>query len=187
MFESWEDLKVPDTQVHLIALLYGFATILCIIFLQHFAWAPIQIRVSEALCIVALFSAVAIPELAAGCFVANLLCMLLFGTIPEGFYDVIFGSIATACGALWAFKFRERGVLFALMGFVIANAFIVGAYLPFIVDNSFYVLGSFDFSDTYFTKLAFGIFAIGISESLSIYVLGIPIFMLLKKLDYHQI
>ena len=57
------------------------------------ASAAIQVRFSEALTILPVFTPAAIPGLFAGCILAN----LLTGSVP---LDVLFGSIATLLGAL---------------------------------------------------------------------------------------
>ena len=57
------------------------------------ASAAIQVRFSEALTILPVFTPAAIPGLFIGCILAN----LLTGSVP---LDVIFGSIATLLGAL---------------------------------------------------------------------------------------
>ena len=61
------------------------------------ASAAIQVRFSEALTILPVFTPAAIPGLFAGCVLAN----LLTGSVP---LDVLFGSAATLLGALgtWA-------------------------------------------------------------------------------------
>lgn len=53
----------------------------------------IQIRISEALCVLPIFTASAVPGVAIGCFIANVLCG---GTL----YDIIFGTIATLIAAV---------------------------------------------------------------------------------------
>ena len=53
----------------------------------------VQFRFSEALCIMPLFTSAAVPGLAIGCVIAN----LLTGGAP---WDVVFGSLATLIGAL---------------------------------------------------------------------------------------
>ena len=53
----------------------------------------VQFRFSEALCIMPLFTFAAVPGLAIGCVIAN----LLTGGAP---WDVVFGSLATLIGAL---------------------------------------------------------------------------------------
>lgn len=56
----------------------------------------IQVRISEALCILPLFTPAAIPGLFIGCAMAN----LLTGCLP---LDILFGALATLIGALGAY------------------------------------------------------------------------------------
>lgn len=60
----------------------------------------IQLRLSEALCVLAAFTPAAIPGLTAGCLLANILTGSLL-------WDVIFGSLATLFGALGTYALRK--------------------------------------------------------------------------------
>lgn len=53
----------------------------------------VQLRFSEALCVLPLFTAAAVPGLTLGCVLAN----LLLASAP---WDIVFGSFATFLGAL---------------------------------------------------------------------------------------
>ena len=57
------------------------------------ASGPIQVRLSEALCVMPYFSFAAVPGLAVGCFLSN----LLMGCAP---WDIAFGTLATLLGAI---------------------------------------------------------------------------------------
>lgn len=61
----------------------------------------VQFRLSEALCVLPLFTPAAVPGLTIGCFAAN----LITGAV---FWDVLFGSLATFAGAALAYRFRTR-------------------------------------------------------------------------------
>ena len=65
------------------------------------ASGTIQVRISEALCILPVFMPAAIPGLWIGCLLANLLtgCILV---------DVICGSIATLLGAVGTYLLRKH-------------------------------------------------------------------------------
>lgn len=63
----------------------------------------VQIRISEALCVLPVFTSSAIPGVAIGCMISN----LIFGaSLP----DIIFGSIATLIGAVIAYLIRKNTV-----------------------------------------------------------------------------
>ncbi len=81
----------------------------------------IQVRISEMLCILPLYTSAAIPGVTVGCLIANLLCG---GTV----YDVIFGTVATLIGVLPASLFKKLPYL-AFWPTVLSNAIIIPAVL----------------------------------------------------------
>lgn len=91
----------------------------------------VQIRFSEALCVLPLFTGAAVPGLALGCVITN----LITGGAP---WDIVFGSLATLVGAavcrLVSNALTKRGrrkpaVLLSPVPNIIANT----AMLPFII------------------------------------------------------
>lgn len=164
-------------QAGIIAAVYAAATLVCMLVLQGLAWGPVQFRISEALCVIAVFSAPAVPGLTLGCAIANLINVAISGTGLLGMLDVVFGSLATLFGALWCRKFRQRHAL-ALFGFVLANALIVPAYLPILLQGlGFYTIPftTISLDDVYPLMYAFGLVATGMGEAVVIYVLGLPL------------
>jgi len=81
------------------------------------ASGPIQIRLSEALCVLPVFFSAAVPGLAIGCLLAN----LLTGAVV---LDIVCGAAATLVGALGTRVLRRRPLL-CLLPPVLANALIV--------------------------------------------------------------
>ncbi|MCP2867106.1 QueT transporter family protein, partial [Salmonella enterica] len=67
------------------------------------ASGAIQVRISEALCVLPFFTPAAIPGLFLGCLLSNLLTGCII-------WDVVFGSLATLLGALgtWLICGRPR-------------------------------------------------------------------------------
>ncbi len=107
------------TQAAMIAALYVVLTFVANAFgLANYA---VQVRFSEALTILPYFTPAAIPGLAVGCLLSNILtgCAL-----P----DIIFGSLATLIGAIITFLLRRNKWL-APVPPIIANAIIV----PFVL------------------------------------------------------
>ena len=100
-----------------IAALY---VVLTLIF-APISFGEMQVRISEALTILPLFTPAAIPGLFVGCVLGN----LLGGAIP---LDVIFGSLATLIGAVGGYLLRKNRWLVPLPT-VVANAVIV----PFVL------------------------------------------------------
>lgn len=106
-----------------IAALYAVLTLI----FAPFSYGLMQVRVSEALCILPLFTPAAVPGLFAGCVLANLLGGM-------GIYDVIFGSLATLLAASCTWLLRKKSRYLAPLPSVLFNALIVGAMLAFLFD-----------------------------------------------------
>ena len=81
------------------------------------ASGAIQIRISEALTILPVFTAAAVPGLTVGCVLAN----LLTGCAA---WDVVFGSLATLIGAVGTRLLKNKPLL-AWIPPVVSNAVIV--------------------------------------------------------------
>ena len=111
----------------LVAALYVVLTWLSAV-LGLSSGAP-QCRLSEALCVLPLFSSAAIPGLGVGCFLAN----VLFSPVPA---DWIFGTLATVLGA-WGCRLigqlmrsRHAGVvLLATLPNTVMNTLVI----PFVL------------------------------------------------------
>ena len=93
----------------MVAAVYAAASLAAILFLGGLAWGPIQFRVSEALCVLALVTLDAIWGLTLGCALANAANIILGGTGALGLLDVVFGSLATLLGAIWCWRMRGAG------------------------------------------------------------------------------
>ncbi len=169
-------------QAGVIAAVYAAATMLVLLVLQELAWGPVQVRISEAVTVLAVFPPAAIPGIALGCVMANIASMVINATGALGLLDVVFGSLASLIGAAWCWKFRANRPV-ALLGPVIANALIVPAYLPLILQGiGWYTIPFTNISldGAYLPMYLFGVVATGIGEALVVYVLGLP---LVKALD----
>ncbi len=107
------------TRAAMIAALYCVLTLL----FQPISYGPVQFRVSEALTLLPVFTADAVPGLFIGCLLANLLGGALW-------YDVVFGALATLLAALCTRRLRSRPALGAAMP-VLFNGLIVGPVVYF--------------------------------------------------------
>ena len=87
------------TQAAMIAAIY---VVLTYVF-APFSFGEVQVRISEALTILPVFTPAAIPGLFIGCLVGN----ILGGAILP---DIIFGSIATLIGAFFTWKLRKKSL-----------------------------------------------------------------------------
>lgn len=94
------------------------------------ASGAIQVRVSEALCILPCFLPVAVPGLFIGCFLSNILAG---GVI----WDVIFGSVATLLGAVGT-RFLKKHRYLASLPPIISNMLIV----PFVLRYAYHLDGA---------------------------------------------
>lgn len=169
-------------QAGLIAALYAALTCVALLLLQGLAWGPVQFRISEAVCVLAVFTPAAIPGLTIGCAIANVVSLVVNGTGALGMLDVVFGSLATFVGAVWCWKLRRRPAL-AIAGFVVANAVIVPAYLPIILQGvGWYTIPftSISLDGAYVPMYLFGLVATGIGEAVVMYVLGLPLMRALR-------
>ena len=171
-----------------IAALYAALTLATILFLGGLAWGPIQFRVSEAACVLALLTPEAIPGLALGCALANLANIVISGLGMLGMLDVVFGTLATAVGAWFTWRMRKRPVV-ALLGPVLANALIVPAYLPLLLQGLGYYTIPFtgiSLDGAYLPMYLFGVVATGVGEAVVMYVLGLPLFRALSATSLSQ-
>ncbi len=100
----------------LIAALY----VVVVYAFKPISFGPGQIRVAEALAVLPLFEAAAIPGLFFGCFIANILGGL-------GPWDVVGGSLITLAAAY--LTHRSPGFWVGIMPPIFLNAFGVSAYL----------------------------------------------------------
>lgn len=170
-------------RIGVIAAVYAAATLVAILFLGGLAWGPIQFRISEAVTVLALFTADAVPGLTLGCIVANAANIVLGGTGTLGLLDVVFGSFATFLGALFTWKMRKRPAV-ALLGPVLANALIVPAYLPVMLSGlGFYTIPftSISLEGSYPLMYLFGLVTTGVGEAVVLYVLGLPLARALSR------
>ncbi|OUO59243.1 QueT transporter [Collinsella sp. An271] len=171
-----------------IAAVYAACTLVTMLFLGNLAWGPIQFRISEALCALALLTPAAVPGLTLGCAIANIANIALSGTGALGLLDVVFGSLATCVGALFTWKMRRHPAI-ALAGPVLANALIVPAYLPILLTGvGFYTIPftSISLDGAWPLMYLFGLVTTGAGEAVIMYVLGYPLYRSLAKTHMMQ-
>ena len=101
--------------------LIASAYIVLTIVFAPLSYAVMQVRISEALVSLAVFTPAAIPGLTVGCFISGILG-------PSGIADAVIGSLATLLGALGTYALRRHRYIAPLMN-VISNAVIIGIML----------------------------------------------------------
>ncbi|MBR5253139.1 MAG: QueT transporter family protein [Clostridia bacterium] len=107
------------TKAGVIAALYIALTAISNMF--GLASGAIQVRISEALCVLPVYTFTAVPGVTIGCLISNI---LFGGTL----YDMIFGTLATLIGALIAYLIRKKPYL-ASIPTIASNAVIIPAVL----------------------------------------------------------
>ncbi len=152
-----------------IAALYVVLTIIAAAL--GIASGAIQVRLSEALTILPVFTAAAVPGLTVGCVVAN----LITGCAA---WDVVFGSMATLLGAIGTRLLKDRPAV-AWIPPVVSNMVIVPIVLMKVygVDNV-EVFGEVFNGDSLWIMLAV---TVGIGEIIACGVLGMLLHQTIKK------
>jgi len=119
----------------------------------------IQFRISEALCILPVFTPAAVPGLFIGCLLSNLLsgCVI---------WDVIFGSIAPVLGAIGTRLLKNYRIL-ACIPPIVSNMVIV----PLVLKYAYHV------GDGYLFLMA----TVGIGEIVCAGILGQLLYQALQK------
>ena len=141
-----------------IAALYVALTFVAAAF--GLASGAIQVRLSEALTILPVFTASAVPGLTVGCVLAN----LLTGCAP---WDVVFGSLATLLGAIGTRLLKNKPYV-AWIPPVVANAVIV----PFVLQKVYGVEDAW-----WYLALT-----VGAGELIACGILGMLLYHSLKKI-----
>lgn len=118
----------------------------------------IQVRFSEMLCVLPIFMPAAIPGLAIGCLLSNIL-------VGAHWLDILVGPIATLIGAMGTYALRRIKWLAPLPA-VLSNAIII----PFVLS---YAYGAEE-------VIPFLMLTVGIGELISVYGLG-GLFMVSAK------
>jgi uncharacterized membrane protein len=156
----------------IIAAMYAVLTVGQNVLIPGSASMAVQFRVAEAMTVLAFFTPAAIPGLTIGCVIANISSV----TAGLGFYDMIFGSIATLLAALSMRALRNVCIkdipFIALLMPAVFNGLIIG----FEID--FFFMGSMHFNFVNFL-IQGGLVALG--ELVVVFVLGIPLTIILKK------
>lgn len=144
------------TQSAMIAAIYVVITYL----FAPFSFGEVQIRISEALTILSLFTPAAVPGLFLGCLIGN----VLGGAILP---DIIFGSIATLLGAVGTHLLRDQKPVLGVLPPIVMNILII----PFVLRYGYGVN----------LPLALMQLSVGLGEIVSCGVLGMALYSVLSK------
>lgn len=146
----------------LIAAAYAVTTLV----IAPLSFGAVQLRFSEALTILPIFTPYAIFGLSLGCLIANIFS-------PFGIIDMVFGTIATLIAAFLSYKVRNikfKGFpILAPIFPIVSNAIIIGAVTAFMAELNF-------------SGFLINAGLIALSEGVSCYLLGVPFFFAFKAL-----
>lgn len=136
--------------------------------LLNLAFGPVQLRISEALTVLPVFTPAAIPGLVLGCFISNIIS-------PMGAVDMIFGTGATLAAAVLTYLLRKicvRGLpVLSFLSPVVLNAVIIGLEIDiFFLPEGAAVWGFVSSAAT-----------VGLGELAACFLLGVPLFYAVKR------
>lgn len=163
------------TRIAMIAAIYAVIT-----FATFFmSFGAVQYRISEALTVLPVFTASAIPGLGIGCALANLIGALT-GVNPVGYIDALFGTLASVLAAISTYyigKIKNKPLKYSLAPVppVLFNAIIVG------FEISYFFVGT----------LTWEVFLINagsvlIGQAAVCYLLGVPLMIALERKDLYK-
>ena len=133
------------------------------LFLPIPQYGGMQFRVAEAMTLLPFLFPEAIPGLAVGCFLANLLGSPFV-------LDWIFGTLATLLAALWTR--RMPNVYLAALPPVVCNAVIVGAEIAWFTVQD---------GGAFWPAYGLNALTVGLGELAVCYLLGVPLARLMEK------
>ncbi len=141
----------------IIAALYAAITLVTHIFGLDSGF--IQLRVSEMLCILPMFTPAAIPGLYLGCLLAN----LLSGAV---WLDIIVGPIATLAGAYGCYLLRKHRLL---------------APIPTVLANTLFIPIVLSYGYGMEQAILIIMFTVGIGELIGAYIFGVILAYAVEK------
>ena len=149
----------------MIAAIYAALTLI----FAPISFNAVQLRISEAMTVLPILLPEAVPGLAVGCLVANILGG---AALP----DVIGGTLATLIAAILTRTLRKKPVL-AMASPVVINGLIVGPLVYFCYEyQSVFSLGA----------LGFTVFTVALGEAVVVAVLGTLLIKALPKIKWKR-
>lgn len=149
----------------MIAAIYAALTLI----FAPISFNAVQFRISEAMTVLPMLLPEAVPGLAVGCLVANILGG---AALP----DVIGGTLATLIAAILTRTLRKKPVL-AMASPVVINGLIVGPLVYFCYEyKSIFSLGA----------LSFTVFTVALGEAVVVAVLGTLLIKALPKIKWKR-
>ena len=158
-------MKKTKTQFMAEAAMIAAFYVVITLMLAPFSFGEVQLRLSEALTILPVFTPAAIPGLFIGCLIGN----LLGGGI---ILDIAVGSLATLLGAVGTYALRRRPMISPIAP-IIANTLLV----PFVLKYGYQIPLS----------IPFMMLTVGIGELISCGIFGIILMKVLNRTEiFHK-
>ncbi len=155
-----ENRKTKTRMLSEIGIIAAMYTALVLVF-APISFGPLQMRVSEALCVLPFFTPVAVPGLFIGCLISNAIGLAM-GT-ALGIFDVIFGSLATLAAAYLASKIKQKWLV--PLPSVLINAFVVGGLLYAYLGVPYWI----------------NVLYVGVGQAIACYAFGMPLLFVLDR------
>lgn len=131
------------------------------------SYGPIQLRISEVLTILPVFTPAAIPGLAVGCFLANI------GSFNVA--DLLFGTIATVMAAILTYYLRNvkwnNIPWLAFLPPVIINALVIGFEI-----SLFYLQ-----TNNFLWGFVISALQVGLGQLIVCFCFGVPFYLVTEK------
>ena len=149
----------------MIAAIYAALTLI----FAPISFNAVQFRISEAMTVLPMLLPEAVPGLAVGCLVANILGG---AALP----DVLGGTLATLIAAILTRMLRKKPVL-AMASPVVINGLIVGPLVYFCYEyKSIFSLGA----------LSFTVFTVALGEAVVVAILGTLLIKALPRIKWKR-
>ncbi len=139
-----QKFKITPSFITKVALISAIYTALVLVS-APISFGPVQFRISEILTVLPVFTPVAIPGLTLGCFLSNLIGLLM-GENPLGVADIFIGTAATFLSAVSTYYIGKRCKKWAIYAFaplpaVVINAVLIGLELAFVFTPQAFFVG----------------------------------------------
>jgi uncharacterized membrane protein len=152
--KKFSQVSIRDlTVAAVIAALYAALTVV----FAPISYGAVQFRIAEALTLLPVLFPQAIPGLAVGCLVSNLIG-------GYGIWDVVFGTLATLIAAFLTRRLRKNAWI-AAMPPVLVNAVVIGFLLHYIAQ----------------LPLLPTMATVGLGQLAVVYALGVPMLYALSR------
>ena len=146
----------------LIAAIYAVLTLA----FPYIGFGVVQVRISEALCVLPFFMPEAVCGLTVGCLAANLVGCFMGMTAP---WDILIGTFATLSAAFISSKIKHPALV--PLPAVVLNAVLVSLMLTYIM-----------IPDGSFVLFLWNAASVGTGQVIACYGLGMPLFGLVRKI-----